>query len=73
MNVNIGIFSLSIYNNQQNMLIANFREACHAAVHGVAKSWTRLSDWTELIAGLNILHSIYCNLNKNNTDLVLKM
>ena len=21
----------------------------HAAVHGVAKSWTRLSDWTELI------------------------
>ena len=24
------------------------REACHAAVHGVTKSWTRLSDWTEL-------------------------
>ena len=24
------------------------REACHAAVHGVAKSRTRLSDWTEL-------------------------
>ena len=24
------------------------REAWHAAVHGVAKSWTRLSDWTEL-------------------------
>ena len=24
------------------------REACHAAVHGVAKSWTWLSDWTEL-------------------------
>ena len=24
------------------------REACRAAVHGVAKSWTRLSDWTEL-------------------------
>ena len=23
-------------------------EACHAAVHGVAKSWTRLSNWTEL-------------------------
>ena len=23
-------------------------EAWHAAVHGVAKSWTRLSDWTEL-------------------------
>ena len=26
------------------------REAWHAAVHGVAKSRTRLSDWTELIA-----------------------
>ena len=24
------------------------REACHAAVHGVAKSQTRLSDYTEL-------------------------
>ena len=24
------------------------REALHAAVHGVTKSWTRLSDWTEL-------------------------
>ena len=26
------------------------REAWRAAVHGVAKSWIRLSDWTELIA-----------------------
>ena len=24
------------------------REACHAAIHGVAKNQTRLSDWTEL-------------------------
>ena len=24
------------------------REAWHAAIHGVAKTWTRLSDWTEL-------------------------
>ena len=23
-------------------------EAWHAAVHGVTKSWTRLSDWAEL-------------------------
>ena len=28
------------------------REAWHAAVHGVAKSLTRLSDWTELKAVL---------------------
>ena len=26
------------------------REACRAAVHGVSKSWTWLSDWTELIS-----------------------
>ena len=24
------------------------REAWRAAIHGVAKSWIRLSDWTEL-------------------------
>ena len=28
------------------------REAWRAAVHGVAKSWTELSDWTELNGGL---------------------
>ena len=27
------------------------REAWHAAVHGIAKSWTWLSNWTELSAG----------------------
>ena len=25
------------------------REAWHAAIHGVTKSWTRLSDWSDLI------------------------
>ena len=29
--------------------LAMDREAWHAAVHEVTKSWTRLSDWTELI------------------------
>ena len=24
------------------------REAWHAVIHGVAKGWTRLSNWTEL-------------------------
>ena len=28
--------------------LAMDREAWHAAVHGVTKSWTRLSNWTEL-------------------------
>ena len=26
-------------------------EACHAAIHGVTKSWTQLSDCTELKKG----------------------
>ena len=30
------------------------REAWHAAIHGVTKSWTRLSDWTELNTYLNL-------------------
>ena len=28
------------------------REACCAAVHGVTKTWTWLSDWTESVGGL---------------------
>ena len=39
------------------------REAWCAAIHGVAKSWTRLSDWTELLRteqfGLMDLSSVY--------------
>ena len=30
------------------------REAWHAAVHGVAKSQTQLSDWTEMKSGEHI-------------------
>ena len=30
------------------------REAWHAAVHGVAKSWTRLNDWTNWLNAINI-------------------
>ena len=29
------------------------REAWRAAIHGVAESWTRLSNWTELNWGKN--------------------
>ena len=32
--------------------IVKDREAGHATVYGVAKSWTQLSDWTELMASL---------------------
>ena len=49
------------------------REAWHAAVHGVAESWTLLSDWTELsikslyhlaFAGSFTLISFYLLLNQ---------
>ena len=33
------------------------REDWRAAIHGVAKSWTRLSDWSDLIWCINCIHS----------------
>ena len=39
------------------------REAWHAAVHGVAKSQTRLSDWTELKDAPDSLHRHNRTLN----------
>ena len=36
-------------------LLVMGREAWHAAVHGVAKSWTRLSDWIDWLTGYKIL------------------
>ena len=36
------------------------REAWHAAVHGVAKSRTQLSDWTELLFPLNCFFYLFC-------------
>ena len=37
------------------------REAWRAAVHGLAKSWTWLSDWTELNGNI---FNLLCNLHK---------
>ena len=37
------------------------REAWSAAVHGVAKSWTQLSDWTELNWLTNMLSLAFCS------------
>ena len=45
------------------------REAWHAAVHGVAKSWIWLSDWTELNGGLNC--TIYIHTD-HSTELGLE-
>ena len=36
------------------------REAWRAAVHGVTKSWTHLSDWTELNNNNSHMLSIFC-------------
>ena len=42
------------------------REAWHAAIHGVAKSRTRLSDWTELIQIHQITNRWYDYLHISN-------
>ena len=36
------------------------REAWHAAIHGIAKNWTQLSDWTELNWGINLGQYFLC-------------
>ena len=41
------------------------REAWHAAVHGITKSWTRLSDWTEVILYFLIISFIHYNKHVN--------
>ena len=38
------------------------REAWHAVVHGVAKSQTQLSDWTELMPMENSVFNFYFEL-----------
>ena len=57
------------------------REACHAAVHGVTKGWTRLRDWTRTILIPWYLHIFWtimvhslCSHHKsiNEVTLVLK-
>ena len=35
------------------------REAWRAAIHGIEKSWTWLSDWTELIYKSKIVYTIF--------------
>ena len=55
------------------------REAWHAAVHGVAKSWTQLSDWTELNWNLKLakegikiraeIHEISLQVKKQQLEL----
>ena len=44
--------------------LAMDREAWHAAVHGMAKSWTRLSDWTESELGITVPHRVTMRIRK---------
>ena len=44
------------------------REAWRAAVHGVAKSWTWLSDWTELNQILKIYPNYFLTTGETSTE-----
>ena len=49
------------------------REAWHAAVHGVAKSWTRLSDWTEVNWVLEMTVLLYLFNEQNESKALSKL
>ena len=49
------------------------RESWHAAVHGVAKSWTRCSDWTTKENKVHFLHCFSILFWKDNFFLVLNI
>ena len=47
-------------------------EAWRAAVHGVAKSWTQLSEWTELNWNNNVMHKLFHVWVSASEDIVLE-
>ena len=58
------IYSMDINLNELQDLVMD-REAWCAAIHGVTKSWTRLSDWAELTAFRTLIdHDGYSTSSK---------
>ena len=65
--------SIDMSLSKSQELVMN-REAWRTAVHGVAKSWTRLNDWTDMymynwltfIAGNSIVNQLYSNKKTKN-------
>ena len=49
------------------------REAWHAAVHGVTKCWTQLSDWTELLLGRKTMSNLDSILKSRHITLITKI
>ena len=45
------------------------REDWHAVIHGVAKSWTRLRDWTELICNIHKIWQVKIKNPRQNQEL----